>query len=196
MSVLHRLLSISLFILLAACAQSVSTDVTRFNQFAGPPMGTFSIEPAPEQAGSLEFTSTVTLLSAELRRIGFAPAATGDAADYVVRYTATQTRFDAGSERGPVDVGVGVGGGSRGTSVGVGIGFNLGSGGNSSAGYINKLSVTMERPDGARVFEGHASAMSHSQGLNDIMPYLMRAVFTDFPGENGASRTMNVKLDK
>jgi hypothetical protein len=170
--------------------------VTRFNQFAGPPMGTFSIEPTPEQAGSLQFTSTASLLSAELRRIGFAPAAPGTPADYVVAYTATQTAFNAGKERGPVDVGVGVGGGSRGTSVGVGIGFNLGSGGNSGAGYINKLSVTMERPDGPRVFEGHASAMSNSQGLTDIMPYLMRAIFTDFPGENGSSGTINVELGK
>jgi len=184
-----------MFVLLAACAQTVSTDVTRFNQFAGPPMGTFTITPGPGQANSLAFTSNAAIISAELQRIGFMPVAEGEMPDYTVGYTATQERFDAGSERGPVDVGVGVGGGSRGTSMGVGIGFNLGSG-KSDTGYINKLDVTMEKPDGSRVFEGHASAMSRSQGLSEIMPYLVKAVFTDFPGENGASDTIDVKLDK
>jgi hypothetical protein len=195
MPALFRALAIGLLLALAACAQSVSTDVTRFNQFSGPPMGTFSIKPGPDQENSLEFTSNATLLAAELQRVGFAPAVDGKQPDYIAGYTVTRTPFNAGKERGPVDLGVGVGGGSRGSGVGVGIGFNLG-GGNSNTGFIDKLSVTMETPDGERVFEGNASAMTRERGLSDVMPYLMRAVFTDFPGNNGASDTINVKLDK
>jgi hypothetical protein len=54
----------------------------------------------------------------------------------------------------------------------------------------------METPDGKRVFEGNASTMTQGRRLADIMPYLMRAVFTDFPGKNGASDTIDVKLGK
>jgi len=195
MTALFRVLAIGLLLGLAACAQSVSTDVTRFNRFTGPPMGTFTIKPGPEQANSLEFTSNATLLAAELQRVGLAPAAEGAQPDYVASYTATRTPFDAGKDRGPVDLGVGVGGGSRGSGVGVGIGFNLG-GGNSNTGFIDKLSVTMETPEGERVFEGNVSAMTRERSLSDVVPYLMRAVFTDFPGTNGASDTIDVKLGK
>src|SRR5690606_34715469 len=106
-----------------------------------------------------------------------------------------QRRYEAGKESGQVDLGVGESGCGRSTGVGAGWGFNLG-GGETITGYIAQLGGAMDTAGRERVFEGRASAQSQGKRASDVMPYLMRAVFTDFPGENGASKTMNVTLEK
>lgn len=177
---------------LAGCASGISAEVTRFHRFTGPPMGSFVVAAAPDQQGGLEFSSQASLISAQMQQLGFTPAAGDAAPDYVVRFTVTQSQFRMGQEENPVNLGVGVGGGSRGTSVGVGLGINLGSR-DPDTGYIDRLRVTMDRgTEKTRIFEGEAKITSRDPSLPAVMPYLAKAVFTDFPGKSG--KTENIRL--
>lgn len=183
-------------ILLAGCAQKFTADVTRFHELTAPGGETFAIVPNADQEGGLAFQEYATLVRAELDRLGFRPAASRDMADYIVRmeYSAMTGREvqEGGGSR--VNVGVGVGGGGRSsTSVGVGANIGLGGGSERASVIIRSLSLTMtRREDDQRVFEGHVVSEGRSRNLSDVMPYLVQAMFTDFPGESGTTRTVEI----
>ncbi|MGK2908983.1 MAG: DUF4136 domain-containing protein, partial [Sphingobium sp.] len=57
--------------------------------------------------------------------------------------------------------------------------------------YTSRLELKIDQAgSGKRVFEGTASAQSLSNKLTYIVPNLVEAMFTDFPGRNGE----NVKI--
>ena len=183
--------------LLAGCAQKFTADVTRFHELAAPSGETFAVVPNAEQQGGLAFQEYAGLVRAELERLGFTPATSQDTADYLVRmdYGTTAGR-EVQEDRSRVSVGVGVGGGGR-SSTRVGVGANIGLGGGSERASvaIRNLSLTMTRQsDGQRVFEGHVTSEGRISNLSDVMPYLVDAMFTDFPGESGTTQTVKIKV--
>lgn len=178
---------------LSGCASGVTADVTRFHTISGPLAGSFAVVPDEEQVGSLQFGTYAGIVAGEVSRLGLTPAQPGTQPDYVVHFTVSQSQYRLDSEDGPLDVGVGMAGGDRGTHVGLGIGINLG-GGQNQRGYIDRLSVTLDRGDAAgRIFEGRASIHTRDPNVGAVLPYLARAVFTDFPGKSGATQTVRLK---
>ncbi|HWU03390.1 MAG TPA: DUF4136 domain-containing protein, partial [Novosphingobium sp.] len=53
-----------------------------------------------------------------------------------------------------------------------------------------------ERASGKRVFEGHAEAASTSNRLSYLVPNLVEAMFTNFPGNSGETLRITVAPEK
>src|SRR3546814_6691649 len=52
--------------------------------------------------------------------------------------------------------------------------------------YTSGLKLEINRAaDGSRLFEGHADAQSRDNNLQTIVPKLVEAMFTGFPGNSG-----------
>lgn len=196
---------------LAGCATPFRADVARFQTQLPAPQGqSFVVEAgSPALAGGIEFGQYANLVAGELTGYGYRAAAPGEKADLVVRM---DYGVDAGRERvrstpsfgdpwyggyygrgfyRPVIV---AGRGGRRYIYGyrdpfLWGGFGPGFGYNdidSFTVYTSGLDLNISRAaDGYRLFEGHAEAQSRDNNLQAIVPNLVEAMFTDFPGNSG-----------
>ena len=180
-----------------ACSASINADVTRFHQLTGAAGERVVIRPAePARADGLEFNRYADMVGAKLAAYGFAPPQAGTDPDVVavLDWNVVETSSLRESES-PVAVGVGVGGGSRGSGVGVGVstGFNLA--GAPRPTYIRRLSLTLTRTaDGVRLFEGRVASRGDDNDMLAVMPYLVNALFKNFPGASGETITMKLPV--
>jgi len=63
--------------------------------------------------------------------------------------------------------------------------------------YTSGIDMKIERrSDGQRLFEGKAQAASTSNRLPYLVPNLVEAMFTDFPGHNGETVRISVAPEK
>lgn len=195
---------------LAGCATPFKADVARFQTQLPAPQGqSFAIESNdPNLQGGIEFGQYASLVAGELTRFGYRPAAPGERADMVVRM---DYGVDKGRERVVSSPGFGdpwggfYGGGfyrpvivrGRGGrrfiygyrdpfmwgGFGPGWGYNDVS---SYTVYTSGLQLQINRAsDGSRLFEGRAEAQSRDNNLQQIVPNLIEAMFTGFPGNSG-----------
>ena len=187
-------------LILASCASSIKNNVTRFHKLP-PPSGqtieVIAMDPTLQQ--SIEFGSYAEMIGNKLGTVGYNPP-TGDATHYIaeISYTIVPLNDTVIENRSPVSVGVGMGSGGyrRGTSVGVGISSSFGSS-NNTAQYISALSMNIiDLSTGERLYEGHVESINRNQNLAQIMPFMIEALFQDFPGENGSSNTVKVSPDQ
>ncbi|MBL0914090.1 MAG: DUF4136 domain-containing protein [Sphingopyxis sp.] len=197
---------------LAGCATPFKADVARFQTQLPAPQGqSFVVESAnPALQGGIEFGQYANLVSGELTRYGYRPAAPGERADLVVRM---DYGVDKGRERvvsspgfgdpwyggyygrgfyGPPVIVTGRGGrryvyGYRDPFLWGGFGPGWGYNDVSSyTVYTSGLNLQINRAgDGSRLFEGHAEAQSRDNNLQTIVPNLVEAMFTGFPGNSG-----------
>lgn len=142
---------------------------------------------------SLEFRSYAAAVERELQRVGYQvlPVGSGAGRDVQTAMIRVERMVVApgGPERNPVSVGVGGGTGGFGSGLGVGIGLNLG--GRPKERIATELFANIRSGDGTVLWEGRAmveakagSPMAETQ-LNASK--LAEGLFTDFPGESGAT---------
>ncbi len=197
LKIAKRFIPLLLLPLLAACASKMTTEVTRFHQLAAPAGQSINVQPMnPAYQNSIEFNQYADLIGDRMSALGYQPPVSGKSSDLMVRIDYGVNKFGNAlrDDDNPVSVGVGVGGGSRGSSVGVGISTAFGSSGNDSARFMRWLRVEIDRTsDGVRVFEGNARSEGKTGDLSLVMPYLMDAMFKEFPGKSGA--TIKVTVD-
>ncbi|MBX9645292.1 MAG: DUF4136 domain-containing protein [Novosphingobium sp.] len=199
---------------LAACATPFKADIQRFNaQFPAPQGQTFAVVAEDKaMAGGLEFSQYASLVSAKMQALGYVPVADPAQADMVVR-------FDYGVDKGREKVRStgyvspfwnpwygwghrGYWGGSYRPFGAWGYGwydpwFGYGSGYGSYTVYLSGISLKIDRrADGKRLFEGRAEAASTSNRLQYLVPNLVEAMFTDFPGNNGETVRISVAPEK
>ena len=63
--------------------------------------------------------------------------------------------------------------------------------------FVSGVSLKIDRrADGQRLFEGRAEAASTSNRLPYLVPNLVEAMFTDFPGHNGETVRISVAPEK
>ena len=63
--------------------------------------------------------------------------------------------------------------------------------------YTSGVTLKIDRKDdGKRLFEGKAEAASTSNRLQYLVPNLVEALFTDFPGHNGETVRISVAPEK
>ena len=200
-----------------ACATPFKAQVNRFQSMPAPQSGlSFAIKPAdPKREGSLEFAQYAALVSQKMTQIGYQVAPSADAATLIVTvdyaidggrekirsYPSTGFGFSRfgryGSYGGFGHGGFGRGGFGRGSFV---YGFNdpfLFGGGfdeiESYTVYNSGLNINIARKaDGQRVFEGKADAMSLNNNLTYLVPNLVEAMFTGFPGNSGETVKITV----
>lgn len=183
--------------LLTSCSSSIKNNVTRFHQLPTPSGETIEViamDPTLQQ--SIEFGAYAQMVGSKLGIIGYNPPQ-GNASQYIaeISYLIRPLQDSIVEDRSPVSVGVGVGSGGyrRGTSMGVGLSTSFGSSENAVQ-YVSSLSMNIiELSTGQRLYEGRVESINKNQNLAQIMPYMIEALFRDFPGENGTSDIVKVK---
>jgi hypothetical protein len=194
---------------LTGCATSFKADVARFQQLPPPNQGqTFTVVADDTRlAGGLEFSQYAGLVSSRLSQLGYTAASDPAKSDLVVRM---RYIVDNGREKvrstGFGDPWGGWGYGRFGGGWGYpgfygrryaygfydpflfGPGFGGYNDVSSYTVYTSQLELKIDRAgDGKRVFEGTASAQSLSNKLTYLVPNLIEAMFTNFPGQSGES---------
>lgn len=201
---------------LGGCAQPFAAKVSRFQQLAPASGQTFVVQATdPNQRGGLEFSQYANMVAGKLTQQGYRPAQ-GGPADLVVK---VGYGVDHGRERTVTTPGLGGYGGFGGFGYpgwGGGrfgyygrsrfaYGFNdpfLWGGGfggdvSSYTVYTSELMVTISRTDnGTHVFEGTAKAQSRTDDLPYLVPRLVEAMFTGFPGNSGETVKITIAPEK
>lgn len=194
---------------LSACATPFKADVSRFAVPLPAPQGqTFAVVAEdPRLAGGLEFATYADEVAAELTQLGYSRATSPESADMLVRF---DYRVDNGRERVRTDFngvgGFGPGWGPWGGWYGGGFGrwgygfndpFFGGPNVRSYTVYTSGVDVKIDRrADGQRLFEGKAEAVSRSNRLPALVPNLVDALFTDFPGNSGETLRITIRDDE
>lgn len=184
---------------LSACATPFKADVSRFAAPLPVPQGqTFSVVPEdPKLAGGIEFLTYANAVVAEMQKLGYLPASSPQSADLLVRF---DYRVDGGRERIRTDFGgAGFGPGFGGWAGGAwGFGFNDpffgGPDVRSHTVYTSAIELKIDRrADNQRLFEGKAEAISRSNRLPRLVPNLVDAMFTGFPGNSGETLRITIR---
>jgi hypothetical protein len=206
------------FAALAACTQSFRSDVTRFQSQLPAPQGqSFAVvADDPALAGGLEFSRYADLVEAEMTQLGYVEASPERATLLV--------RFDYGVDNGRERVrSTGFGRdpfyrgwygyqpyfyrtGSGATRVAYiptrawGFGFYdpwFDNDIDSYTVYTSGIELKIDRAaDDVRLFEGRAEALSRSNKLQYLVPNLVEAMFTDFPGNSGETVRISIAPEK
>jgi hypothetical protein len=213
--------------LLAACTNSIRTNVSRFHVLPKPSGESIVIVPMNKAyKGSLEFANYATLVGNALGNFGYVPA-NGEKADLIVE-------LDYGVDQGQQTIRTsGSYGGYSRFSAFYGHGFYPRYGyhpryyglygdpfyyggyggiydpfGYSPLGYgpsvrtyvtYNRSLKMVIRPnrDGSQnLFEGEVTSKGKSNQLHEVMPYLVQAFFSNFPGQSGSSESISIELPK
>jgi hypothetical protein len=178
---------------LAGCAtERFGADVVRFhNGFAVQQGQSIAVQPVDAAlANSLEFGSYASLLGARLSQLGFKPVQSGPA-DLVAELAYGQQLRDTSIEgrRSPVSVGVGVGGGSGTFGLGGSVNFPIGQSRENRGMRDTMVSVRLKRSGADKIlWEGRATAESlnvETNTLTQLMPAMLDAVISNFPGDSG-----------
>jgi len=201
--VLKFLFPLTLFAV-AACTTPFRADVARFQQMPVPQGESFFIVSADEdKTGGLEFNSYAGLVAGHLTALGYQQASAAEAATLVVMMDYS---VDSGRERVVTSPGFGSSYwrhrspfyspyyrhlswhspyryGWHDPFFDSGFGYNSVR---SYTLYTSELSMQITRAtDGEPVFEGRARARSRDDTLTALVPNLIEAMFTGFPGNSG-----------
>lgn len=210
---LFRIAAPAALLLASACTTPFRANVTRF-QMMPPPQGqTFAIQAAnPQNEGGIEFGMYARLVTDRLAMQGYRPGAPGQPVNMIV---SLDYGIDNGHEKVTTDYfggyggfggwgggfggwGGGWGGGFGGWGGGFGYGgfggYGFGGFGSPFWGpdvesytyYVSHLDMRIRSAATSQVlFEGRARARSVDHSLQHLVPNLVDAMFTGFPGRSG-----------
>jgi hypothetical protein len=200
---------------LAACATPFNANVSRFQSQLPVPAGqTFAIvADNPALKGGIEFGEYADVVGANLTRIGYTRAADPAQAQLIVHFNygidSGRTRIQSTGIGDPFwgswyGGGFGRGGFGRGGWGGYGGGlWHYGwydpwfdNGIQSYTVYTSKATVTIADQTGKHLFEGRSEAVSTSSRLQYLVPNLVQAMFTNFPGNSGETVRITVAPEK
>ena len=197
---------------LGACATPFNADVSRFQELPAPQGQTFTIRAAdPDLSGGIEFGQYASMVATELQEVGYVAASPGAPGDMTVTL---DYGVDLGKERMIVrqdpfyDPFWGYGRAyrphlvrtRRGARYITGYydpflysGFNRPYDVDSFTVYTASIDIKIDRNgDGKRLFEGSAEAKSRSNKLPYLVPNLVEAMFTGFPGNSGETVRISI----
>ncbi|MGY8985032.1 MAG: DUF4136 domain-containing protein [Sphingomonadales bacterium] len=185
---------------LGACASSIRTDVVSFHKLEKPKGQTFNIVPKEENTDSgLEFNSYASLVSTELRALGYNVSSSPDV-DLVVKISYSVSDGKEKIKSYPASPFMG---GRFYGNWGFGFGFanNIFWPGD----YFSRSEIyaytqytrifemdIIQINSGEILFEGRVISPGKDKRLPEGMPYLVKALFSDFPGESGKTRKVTI----
>lgn len=196
----------------SACTQPFEAKVSRFQALPVPEGQTFSIVAADARnEGGLEFAQYAGLVTQRLAAYGYRPAESGAKPELVVKFDygvdrgvqKTVSRPAPGPAFGPAWGGFG----PYGRRWGYGSAFYYGWDPfwydpwyqqiDTYTVYTSYADMVIERTaDGRRVFEGKAKARSVEDSLPKLIPNLVEALFTNFPGQSGEEVRITIAPEK
>ena len=208
----------ALALALAACASPFRADVSRFESQLPAPQGQsfFVVADDPALAGGLEFSLYADHVEEEMAQLGYAQAASAEDATLLVRFDygvdngRERVRSTGFGRRDPFyspwhSYGRRVAYRDRYGRLRVayvpsrrwGYGYHDPFfGGNDITSYTVFTSDIDMKIDnaatGERLFEGQAQALSRSNNLQYLVPNLVEAMFTDFPGNSGETVRISI----
>lgn len=183
-------------LVLSGCATpTVSARVTSFQQWpAGVEGQTYQFVPAePSQANNLEYQSYQDMVRAGIGATGLVEAQGGAKARFNVsfRYGTSQTQVMVRRPYDPYFNGYGYGGFYGPRPWGGYYGY-WGPEWVDVPVVAQRNTLTLQIHDsqrgGAEVYRSSAFILSEQDNFMRMMPYLVRAIFDNFPGNNGAER--------
>ena len=187
---------------LSACAEQINTTVSRYQAMPAPQGQTFYVVPAGGMAnnGGLEFQRFAGMVAQELQARGYRPATDAHSANMIVQ-------FGYGVDHGQVRIvdnsfygsrfgyaGFGWGSGFHRSRFGWGGGwgwgwddpFWYGGGIDSYVEYHGQIDLHIRAAGtDAPLFDGRAQARAETNRLDVMVPSLVQALFTGFPGRSG-----------
>lgn len=199
---------------LSACATPFRADVQRFAALPDTTGQSFAVVAAdPDLSGGLEFGQYARLVEQRMAALGYTISEDPAAAELIVSmdYGIDKGREKVVSDVDPFFSSVGYRPYYRRGYYGRhryrygfhdpflfgGYGFAGYGGVRSFTVYTTDLDLRIDRAvDGERLFEGKAEAMSRSKNLTHLVPNLVEAMFTNFPGNNGERVRISVAPEK
>lgn len=192
---------------IAACTPApFKADVSRFESQLPAPQGqSFAVvADDPGLAGGLEFALYADMVSKEMQEVGYTKAASPETATMLVRF---DYGVDNGRERVRSSVTAvdpfygpwgrfGGFGYRRGYAYGFYDPFLAGPEVRSYTIYTSGIDLKIDSAEGQRLFEGKAQAVSRSNRLQTLVPNLVDALFTDFPGNSGETLRITIRDDQ
>ena len=214
MSLSRKILSLAApaaLLALSACATGFPAQVSRYQAMPAPQGQSFVIESAdPADRGGLEFSQYAELVRRHLLAQGYSEAPTRGAATLVVAldYGVDEGRQQVVTRPGFSRYGWGGYGpyrpywsrfGYYGRRSPFYYGWDDPFWGGDDLDvytvYTSFLDLDIRRPDGQAVFEGTAKARSRTDDLRVLVPNLVEAMFTNFPGNSGETVRITVTDD-
>jgi hypothetical protein len=204
---------------LSACAESLNTQVSRYQAMPAPQGQSFAVVPVGAMAttGGLEFQRYAAIVAQQLQARGYQPASDAKSANMIVQLGYS---LDHGQVRVQEDPfyrsGFGYGGfgyGGFGYSpfyyprfgrYGFGSPFYYGwddpflyggGGIDSWVEYHSEVDLYIRQAGtGQPLFDGRAQARSATNRLDVLVPNLVEALFTGFPGQNGETVKITIPV--
>jgi len=187
---------------LSACASSITSTVSRYQAMPAAQGQTFFVVPGGGMAtnGGLEFQRYAGIVAQQLQARGYAPAASAQSATMLVQLG---YGIDQGQVRYVEDplyrsrFGYGYGSPFFYPRFGYRSRFSYGwddpfwyggygGGVDSYVEYHSQIDLHIRaRGSNAPLFDGRAQARSQTDRLDVVIPSLVEAMFTNFPGQNG-----------
>ena len=193
---------------LSGCASRINSDVTVFHDQIMPAGETIRVVAAdPEDNKSLEFKTYANRISDELRKLGYTPV---DEPDVVADLIA---EVDYSVDLGPTEIHTDRSSSYARYHFGFGRYYNPWYYGiyspmfydpffdepevYSTTTYNRSLEMNILKADGEqeRVFEGRVESNGTEGSLPEVMPYLITAMFSNFPGESGTTKVVTIEKD-
>lgn len=197
---------------LAACASPFRADVSRFqSQLPAPAGQTFAVVAEdPAMAGGIEFSQYAALVEQRMSAQGYTPVENPEEAQLLVR-------FDYGVDNGRQRIRSTGGHGAYSPFWGPWHGYGpywgrpwrtglwhygwydpwFDSGVDVDTIFTSGIDLKIDRrADGYRLFEGKAEAASTSNKLQYLVPNLVEAMFTGFPGNSGETVRISIAPEK
>ncbi len=190
----------ALFLIGCGTAPSISSSVTRFHDLPTAPggkFGTYVISVPAGKDGSLQYASYAKLVKKELNSAGFVEVANPQEAENVVTF----------------DYSIQSGGSTSYTSVNVPTpmqgnsafarGFNSAQQTTADTTtvdlYTRKIELKIDKVKGTAprmIYESKLVSNGSTGEINVVMPTLIRAIFTGFPGNSGETVVINLPMQK
>ena len=199
---------------LSACATPFRADVQRFVALPDTTGQSFAVVAAdPDLSGGLEFGQYAMLVEQRMLDLGYRLSDDPAAAELIVSmdYDIDTGRDKIVADYDPFPSSARFGGhygtgfygrhryryGFHDPFLFGGYGFSGYNGVRSFTVYTADLDLKIDRAaDGERLFEGKAEALSRSKNLTYLVPNLVEAMFTDFPGNSGERVRISVAPEK
>ncbi len=209
MKFLYTAIPLSL-LLLTGCASRIQSDVTTFHRDVMPAGETIRVVPAdPNKMGSLEFQTYASRINDELRRMGYTPVSENDVVTDLI------AEVDYSVDEGPTEIY------SEPSPSYVRYHFGFGRYYNpwyfgmynrfdpfydpfwdeprvySEQTFNRNLEMNIVKADGdhERLFEGRVESNGTENSLPEVMPNLITAMFSNFPGESGVTKVVTIEKD-
>jgi len=199
---------------LSACAENINTQVSRYQAMPAPQGQSFTVVPVGAMAttGGLEFQRYAGIVAQQLQARGYQPAASAQSANMVVQLGYSLDHGQVRVESDPF-YGSRFGYGGFGYSpffyprfgrYGFGSPFYYGwddpffyggAGIDSWVEYRSEVDLHIRAAGtGQPLFDGRAQARSYTNRLDVLVPNLVEALFTGFPGQNGETVKITIPV--